>query len=357
MRCYVIILNELRSDKRKRKKAKKWKKTTLFIILLLIIGLGIYLSVQIYNVVQGSYMGLDRPGDKSEQRQQAVSIGDDPISVLLIGTEDYSSNDKNGRADTQIVVTLDPEEKQLTMTSIPRDTRVEFTAEEAGKYAGVHKINSAHSYGSISGYGANKLTVEKVEDLFDIPIDEYITVNFKAFRDIVNALDGVTVDIKQGFWEKNIFNNDKRIYFEQGQERLDGEEALAFVRMRKRDVAAEYSRMERQRQFIKATIDQAVSAGTIFKVGEISDIISNNIKTSLKPSEMYALQQNYSSMDPSSIETFKIKGANKRIDGSSYFIPTKEGLNKESQSLKQALGLDTSKTESVSDSENESLSE
>ncbi|MFD1362880.1 LCP family protein [Lentibacillus salinarum] len=342
-------MNKLRSAHRKHKKDKRWKKWTLNILLLLIvivIGLGIYLFNQIYNAAQGSYKGLDRPSNKSELREQTVDISDEPISILLIGTESYSSNGKNGRADTLIVVTLDPKDKELTMTSIPRDTRVEFTVKEAGKYAGFHKINAAYTYGSISGYGANKLTVETVEDLLDIPIDEYITVNFEAFRDIVNALGGVTVDIKKGFWEKNIFNNDKRIYFEEGLERLNGEEALAFVRMRKRDIAVEYTRMERQRQFIKAAIDQAISAGTIFKVGEISDIISKNVKTSLKPSEIFALQQTYSSMDPTSIETFDIKGSNEMIDGLSYFIPTEEGLNRVARQLKQILKLDSYSTES-----------
>lgn len=313
-------------------------------MLLSLVGLGIYLFSQIYNAAQNSYKGLDRPGNKSELREHAVSIGDDPISILLIGTE--SSNGKNGRADALIVVTLDPKDKGLTMTSIPRDTIVELTAKEAGKYAGVHKINAAYTYGSISGYGANELTVKTVEDLLDVPIDEYITVNFEAFRDIVNVLGGVTVDIKMGFWEENIFNNNQKIYFEEGPEHLNGEEALAFVRMRKRDVAVEYSRMERQRQFIKAAIDQAVSAGTIFKVGEISDIISKNVKTSLKPSEIFALQQTYSSMDPSSIKTYDIKGSNERIDGLYYFIPTEESLNKVSRYLKQALELGSYSTES-----------
>ncbi len=65
----------------------------------------------------------------------------EPISILLLGVENYSTDGKDGRADTQIVVTLNPHNNQMQMVTIPRDTRV--TIENAGKYTGVHKINAA----------------------------------------------------------------------------------------------------------------------------------------------------------------------------------------------------------------------
>lgn len=308
-------------------------------MLIAIIAYAIYFFTQIFDAAKDSHVELDRPDGKSELRDEAVTIGDDPFSILLIGVEDYETDGKNGRADTQIVVTLNPDTDQMTMTTVPRDSQVEFTAEEAGQYAGSHKINAAYTYGSITDYGPNKLTVEKVEQLLDIPIDEYVTVNFDGFRDIVDALGGVTVDIKEPFYEKNIYAGGERIYFEQGPAKLNGEEALAFVRMRKREVNAIYSREERQRQFIQASIDQAISAGTLFKVGEITDILGKNVTTSLSPTEIYHLQRAYSSMNASSIETFEIEGSNQMLGGISYFVPTENGLYNVSQQLKQALGL------------------
>nr|GGG87506.1 hypothetical protein GCM10011398_36710 [Virgibacillus oceani] len=292
-----------------------------------------------YKAAKESYEGIGRPGEKSKLRNEAVTIGEDPISILLMGIENYSTNGKNGRADTQIVVTLNPQTNKMTMTSVPRDTRIMLPEEGAGQYAGYHKINAAYTFGSITGYGGKKLTIEMVEELLDIPIDEYIAVDFEGFRDIVDALGGVTVDIKEGFWEKNIYNNDKRIYFEEGPRKLNGEEALAFVRMRKRDVNTIYPRDERQRQFIQAAISEAISVGTIFKVGEISDILGKNVETSLKPSEIYALQQAYSSIDASKIKTLEIEGSNQMINGKSFFIPTDEGLSDISDKLRQQLDL------------------
>ncbi|MFC4556815.1 LCP family protein [Virgibacillus kekensis] len=334
-------MTELRTERR-RKKKKSWKRRLLIfvlIFLIMILGVGSYLVYQTYQAAKGSYNGLERPGEKSEMRKEAVTVGEDPISILLIGVENYSSGGKNGRADTLIVATLNPDTNKMTMTSIPRDTRVELPEEGAGEYAGYHKINSAYHYGSITGYGGNRLTVETVEDLLHIPIDEYVTVDFEGFRDIVNSLGGVTVDIKEGFWEKNIFNNDKRIYFEAGPEKLNGEEALAFVRMRKRDVNAVYPRDERQRQFIQAAIGQAISLGTIFKVGEISDILGENVETSLRPTEIYSLQKAYSSINASNIKTFNIEGANQWFGNQIFFLPSEAGINEVSDKLRNALGL------------------
>ncbi len=337
----VLNMNEKRIH---RKKNKSWKKRLLYIFLfflLVVIGIGAYVFIEAYQAADNSFEDLQRAGDKSELREEKVTIGDDPISILLLGIEDYSSNGKNGRADTQIVVTLNPDTNKMTMTTINRDTRVELTRVE--KYAGFHKINAAYTFGELSGYGGNKHAVEAVEDLLDIPIDKYVAVNFEGFRDIVDVFGGVTIDIKEAFWEKNIYDNNNRIYFEQGPAHLNGEEALAFVRMRKRDVNAIYSREERQRQFIQATIDEAISAGTILKVGEISDVLGKNVQTNLKPKEIYALEQAYSSMDPDSIETLEIEGnPNEYIGKYSYFVPYEESLTEVSQRLKSELGLSNS---------------
>ncbi|MEN1970212.1 LCP family protein [Lentibacillus sp. N15] len=335
-------MSELRSDRHQQKKKGKWKKRILLMLLFLfiiIVGIGSYLFYQAYQAAKGSYKDLDRPGERSALREKDVAIGKDPISILLIGVEAYATSDKNGRADTQMIVTLNPHTNKMTLTSIPRDTRVELPAEGAGQYAGVHKINAAYTYASITGYGPNKFTVETAERLLDIPIDEYATVNFDGFRDIVDALGGVTVDIKNGFWEKNIYNHDERIYFKEGQAKLNGEEALAFVRMRKRAVNSEYPREERQRQFIQSAVKEAISVGTIFKIGEISDILGKDVETSLSPGEIYALEKAYSSLDASGIDTLTIDGSDQMIGGASYFTPTDQGLSEVSRRLKQELEL------------------
>lgn len=312
-----------------------------FVLLLFItvIGYSTYLFMNVYGATKEAHVEIEREDNKSELREEEVTIGDDPISILLMGIEDYETNGQNGRADTLIVVTLNPSTKQMTMTTVPRDTRMEFTAVEAGQYAGFHKINASYTYGSITGYGEEKLTIEKVEQLLDIPIDEYVAVNFDGFRDIVDALGGVTVDIKQPFYEKNFYVSGEYFHFEEGESLLNGEEALAFVRMRKHEANANYSRDERQRQFIEATIDEAISTETLFKMGEITNILGENVKTSFSPKEIFDLQQSYSSINTSGIKTFEIDGQDEIRDNIYYFIPNEMDLHKVSEQLKQELEL------------------
>lgn len=175
-----------------------------------------------------------------------------------------------------------------------------------------------------------------------------MAINFEAFRDVVDALDGVTIDIKEGFWEENIYNK-KKIYFKKGEAHLSGEEALAFVRMRKRMENATYSREERQRQFLKATLDQTLKTGTILKVGQLSEILGKNIETDLTFNDLYALQKQYSKLNNLSINTIDIKGKDQRVEESYYYIPEKQSLNEVSDSLRTILKLN--KTEFVTNAD------
>ncbi|WP_226580649.1 LCP family protein [Halobacillus litoralis] len=306
-------------------------------ILALLIGGGFYYVSKVYTA---SYQDLDR--EKSDLRAEAVDIGDDPISILLMGVEDYSTNGAAGRADTQIVMTLDPDTNNMTMTSIPRDTKVDIPAYKVGeKYAGSHKLNATYSLGEVSGYGAEKLAVETVEDYLEIPIDKFASVNFEGFMDIVDLMGGVTIDVKEGFWERSSLDHDKKIQFEKGPTKMTGEEALAFVRMRKRDVGLTYTRDERQRQFLKASIDEALSAGNLLKVNDFTDVLGKSVSTNLKLSELYAVQKALSSNNPST-ETFLIEGEDKRLnDGLYYFVPDEVSLAQVKQKLKTALEIQT----------------
>ncbi|MYL30969.1 MULTISPECIES: LCP family protein [Halobacillus] len=322
---------------RRRKKKRRIRRWIVFLFVLsLLIGGGFYYVNKVYTA---SYEDLDR-GEKSDLRDEAVDIGDDPISLLLMGVEDYSTDGGAGRADTQIVMTLDPDTKEITMTSIPRDTQVDIPAYKVGdQYAGTHKLNAAYSLGEVSGYGAEKLTIETVEDYLGIPIDKFASVNFEGFMEIVDLMGGVTIDVKEGFWERSSLDYDKKIEFEAGETTMNGEEALAFVRMRKRDVAVSYPRDERQRQFIRAGIDEALSADNLLKAGEFADILGDSVSTNLTISELYAIQKTLSSENPSTT-TYTIEGQDMRLeDGLYYFVPDDGALQETKQKLQQALDI------------------
>ncbi len=325
---------------RSKANKRKWPKRLLLLVLFLLLitsAYGAFVFYKTKSALDHAQVDLNREGDKSKLREEAVKIGENPISILLLGVESYSTGGKDGRADTQIVMTLNPNTNEITMVTIPRDTRVYI--DNAGDYSGTHKINAAYTYGSITGYGAEKLQIETVENLLNIPIDNFVAIDFDGFREIIDAIGGVDIDIKEGFWEKNIYNNNEKIYFTPGPDHLNGEEALAFVRMRMRDVNATYPRDERQRQFMESAIKQFISAGTIFKVDKITDILGENIETDLSAEEIYVLQKQYSKMNKSAIKTVEIPGQDQYINGGSFFIPEELGLEEVSQQLRESLEL------------------
>lgn len=331
-----ILRRKRNQSKKIKSKVFKWTLLCSLLLFFVASSYGVFAFVKVKDAFERSLINLDREGNKSELREEGITLSEDPISILLLGIEDYSSVSKVGRADTQIVFTLDPTTKEMNMVTIPRDTRVYI--ENAGEYTGIHKINSAYTYGEITKYGSSKLQIETVEKLLNIPIDHFIALKFDGFRDIVNAVGGVNIDIQEDFWEFDFYDKTK-IEFKQGQEHLTGEEALAFVRMRERPVNSIYSRDERQRQFLKAMIDQTLSAGTLFNIGEISDILGENIQTDLTVKEIYELQKQYIELKNLKINTLDIKGSDQIVERSSFYIPEENSLKEVSQKLRSILNL------------------
>lgn len=311
-----------------KKKRKKIRKVLFFFSILSffsVVFIG-YLFYQTYNAANDSYNELDR-GKKSNLREEEVFLSKQPVSILFMGVEDYSSNGNGGRADSIIVGTFNPKLKTMKLVSIPRDTKV-FIEDENKE----DKINHSYNYGK-------EATIEAVESLLDIPIDYYVTVNFDGFKSIIDEIGGIEVEVPFDFWEYTDSYPKKKIYFEKGIQTLDGEEALAFARMRKRDPRGDFGRNDRQKQIIKAVIDSLSKPTNILKIDDIVEHVGSNVKTNLRIKDGLAFQRKYRDFDSSSINTLTLKGEDSYINGVYYFVPEVESLNEVQTELKQHLSL------------------
>ncbi|GGE57067.1 hypothetical protein GCM10011391_39950 [Pullulanibacillus camelliae] len=176
-----------------------------------------------------------------------------------------------------------------------------------------------------------------------IPIDYYVKVGFKGFVEGVDEIGGVDVDVPFDFWEKNIYDHNKHINFTKGPMHLDGEQALAYVRMRKRDPRGDFGRNDRQRQVIEAALSQVKSANTLFKVDELSDIVGKNIETNLMPSEIYALEKQYSNIKSTSksftLDTTQGHGSDEYINNIYYYAPDPNYVQQITNALRKQLEL------------------
>ncbi len=165
--------------------------------------------------------------DKSDLRDKVVDPTKDNVSILFIGIDESKSRNfgTSTRSDALMLATFNNKKKSVKLLSIPRDT---YTYIPKLDYK--TKINAAHAH------GGPKPTIDAVENLLDVPVDYYVEMNFYAFMDVVNALNGITVDVPYEISEKDSEDRHNAIHLMPGKQKVKGEEALAFVRTRHQDV-------------------------------------------------------------------------------------------------------------------------
>lgn len=204
----------------------------------------------------------------------------DPYYVLLLGT-DGRAGEEDYRADTIILVRVDPAHKRLTMLSIPRDTHVYYKGSEM-------KINSAHFYDGAAGM------ITAVQDLTGVQISHYAEVNFDGLADITDALGGVWVDVDMPIYDDENFNH--IVSLDPGYQLLNGEAALFYTRCRN-FYDGDYTRMRHQREFIKAIIRQVLDDPDPMKLFNVVDACANMVTTDLSATDIIALASELRGID------------------------------------------------------------
>lgn len=304
---------------KKRKKMKRWKKITLIVVGILFAGLLVYLY-SFYHSLSEALEAMHQPiREKSQKRVEQITLDEkDPFTVLLLGV-DQRENDR-GRSDTMILLAVNANKKSIKMISIPRDTRTEIIGKGFED-----KINHAYAFGGV------EMSIDTVEHFFDVPVDYFIQVNMEGFQDIVDAVDGVTV------------NNDMEFtfggtHFPKGTITLNGEDALKYARMRKEDPRGDFGRQMRQRQIIEAVIKEGASLSTLTNYGDIFKALGENVRTNLTFNEMITIQRNYKEASKN-IEQYQIDGRGTMINGIYYYVvPDEERMNLQNM-LKEQLEI------------------
>lgn len=267
--------NDTRIVKRKRRLRKRVYFIVVPILVILLAGTALFVRfyMKADAILSDSYQDDGR--DKSDLRLNEVDPKVDDVSILLMGVDssDKRDNNDNARTDALMVATLNKDDKSVKLVSIPRDSLVHIP--EIGYET---RINHAHANGGVPS------TIETVEGLLDIPIDYWVKVNFHSFIDVVDALDGITVDVPYEFQEQDSHDRANAIHLQPGVQELEGEEALALARTRKLDNDIE--RGKRQQQILKAIIDRTISLKTILKFDDLMEAVGKNMETSMSPKEV-----------------------------------------------------------------------
>jgi LCP family protein required for cell wall assembly len=271
------------------------------------------------------------------------------VNILLAGVSSDDPGHAGGNlTDSIMLISIDTNNKKAAMLSIPRDTWVNIPG------YGHAKINAANAYGdsgnfSQPGYpsGGMGLLEQVISQNFQIPIHYYAKINYTAFRDAVNAVGGVDVNIKstdpRGLYDPNINKADKGpLKLPNGVQKLDGQTALNLARARGDPTGdgriaygferSDFTRTEHQRQLLLALKDRITSGSVItnpLKIGELFDVVGKNMKTDLQTSEirrMYDLSKQIKTNEIQSLSLNDADGVNllasyRTPDGASSLIP------------------------------------
>lgn len=225
-----------------------------------------------------------------------VGITSEPFNVYISGIDTFGGISKVSRSDVNMIMTVDPVDKKILLTSIPRDMYV-----------------TLHSYGALdklthSGiYGIDE-TVATVEDWLDLDINYYIRVNFTSVEDIVDAIGGITVTSEYAF---ETHGRQNRGYsFVEGENHLDGASALAFARERKSFEEGDQERIKNQQRVLSAIIEKVTGSRVLLtSYTSLLNAVDDEIQTNLTESDISSLvRMQLEDLGGWTIETISVEG-------------------------------------------------
>jgi LCP family protein required for cell wall assembly len=348
---------------RKRGNIRPWLKRTALVLLAVLLLGGGFLGWKAYGTASKISGSKNPLAVLSSFTPTTLKETNGRINILAAG---YSADDSGhaGAAltDSIMIVSINPTDKSIVIISVPRDLYVNIPG------IGYSKINAAYEYGeaddfSESGYarGGMGLLEKVVQQNFGVQSNYYALINYTAFKDAVDAVGGVSVNI-QSSNAAGLYDPNTGLNLPNGQATLDGNTALALARARGDSYDAygfpnsDFDRTVHQQQILIALKDKVASAGVIsnpLKIGKLADALGDNVKTDLTIGDMETLYTKTKGISDSNIISVTLNNYNgtrylsdyTTASGQSALIPS-EGIDDYTgiQGLVQSLLTAPSKT-------------
>lgn len=239
--------------------------------------------------------------EKKDDIVKVVDVTRQPFNIYVAGGDAYGDIGNVTNTDVNMVVSADPVNKKLLLTSIPRDYYVNLPSFGEKAY---DKLTHA-------GYYGIEESVSAVEKLLDIEINYYVKVNFSTIEDVIDAIGGVDVYSDYEF-RADVYPHYYR--FKKGYNHLSGSMALAFARERKSFIDGDVQRVKNQQKVLTSVIDKASSSTTIItNFSRILDSVSNSFSTNLDSKSISRLVK----MQLNDMSSWKIESQN--LTGTDYY--------------------------------------
>jgi LCP family protein required for cell wall assembly len=239
------------------------------------------------------------------------------VNVLVLGIDDGQGG--LGRSDSMLLVHIDTSSRRMSALSIPRDTRVPVGG---GRYG---KINAAHARGGPA------LAARAVSDLVGLPVDYTLSTNFNGFSRLVDLVGGIDLNVEQAMDYEDHWGH-LAIHLQPGQQHLDGEKAIQYVRYRKsseghgsRD-GSDISRIGRQQKFLQAVASRCLVGSNLLRLPEIIREGRRQIRTELATGDLLYIAGLAKEIGSERLKVLTVPGKTAMIGGQSYWLPATEAM-------------------------------
>ena len=199
---------------------------------------------------------------------KVVDITKKPFNIYVAGGDAYGSIDNVTNTDVNMIITVDPINRKVLLTSIPRDYYVNLPSFGDDAY---DKLTHA-------GYYGIEESVKAIENLLDIDINYYVKVNFSTIEGVIDAIEGVDVYVDKGFTA-----SDGSYTFVTGYNHMNGKKALRFARERKSFSNGDVQRVKNQQKVLTAIIKKVTSSTTLVtNFSQILNSVENSFSTNME---------------------------------------------------------------------------
>jgi LCP family protein required for cell wall assembly len=333
---------------KKRRRWVRWVLLAFGVLLVIVLVLGVIVGQRVYAFGQAI-------STQSPLSSQLNFSGTDRINLLVMG---FGGGNHPGAylTDSMLIISIQPQTGQTALISVPRDLWVQIPP-DSGQYG---KLNSAYEYGLNNGYGTEKagkvaagdLAARKISDVTGLPVKYWLTLDFSGFRELVDAIGGVDVNVLHSFTAIYPKNDDPNIdpsaitvQFKAGPQHMNGERAIEYARAREvigGDLAegTDFARSARQQILIKAIVSKMTQVSEWPHLFGAMDALQKSIYTNVSA---YDLFQFVRKMDLNNPKHIGLSNQNVLVDGTTndgqYILQPRNGdWNLVQQYIQQQLG-------------------
>ncbi|MDY6029776.1 MAG: LCP family protein [Acidaminococcaceae bacterium] len=302
-----------------RRKVKKVRWFRLFLILFLlgVVGLVCFKgSIWIYNTFINPPQAQVAAADENIKNNKELN---ERINILILGIDDGDSEaaaSEPKRTDAVMLLSVDPKENNVSVLSIPRDTKVVLPG-----HRDPDKMNAAFAYGGAV------MAKQTVANLLQVPIHYYALADWRGFIEVVNLIGGVDLYVDRDLYYEDPYA-DLVIDIKHGFQHMDGTTAGKYVRFRS-DELGDIGRVQRQQKFLKAAAEQMFSIQNVTKVGSLLSTLEKYVETDLNTLTMLKAANSFKFFGDEKVKSCMLYGNFDDTSGVSYWV-TNEDLIKKS---------------------------